>query len=180
MWIARQIIHSRRGGRRQDPNPETAHDDTSLRKSPPRVLRALLHTHYPTQRRPIRDTSTKNAFAKFQASIDKRFEKQLADFDEDEYRQLEYLKDLFAFLDEIAPDSDWDEDEVPVKKRGGNKRCARSCFQLTARSADHTHRRSVSVMSDSTTGSAASEAESNASRRPSGKSKAKCVAIASL
>lgn len=54
--------------------------------------------------------------------IDKKFEKQLADFDEEEYRQLEYLKDLFEFLDDIAPDSDWDEDDVPVKKRGNNKR----------------------------------------------------------
>ena len=53
----------------------------------------------PLQRRPLRDTSTKNTFAKFQAVIDKKFEKQLADFDEEEYRQLEYLKDLFTFLD---------------------------------------------------------------------------------
>ena len=56
--------------------------------------------------------------------IDKRFEKQLADFDEEEYRQLEYLKDLFTFLDDVTPDSDWDEDEVSAKKRGGNKRYA--------------------------------------------------------
>lgn len=80
----------------------------------------------PLQRRPLRDASTKNTFTKFQATIDKRFEKQLADFDEEEFRQLEYLKDLFTFLDEITPDSDWDEAEVPVKKRGGNKRCALS------------------------------------------------------
>ena len=70
----------------------------------------------------MRESATKNAFAKFQAMIDKKFEKQLADFDEEEYRQLEYLKDLFEFLDDIAPDSDWDEDDVPVKKRGNNKR----------------------------------------------------------
>ena len=49
--------------------------------------------------------------------IEKKFEKQLADFDEDDYRQLEYLKDLFEFLDDIAPDSDFDDDEPAVRRK---------------------------------------------------------------
>ncbi|GJE85117.1 condensin complex subunit 3 [Phanerochaete sordida] len=107
-------------------------------------------------RRPIRDSSTKNAFNKFQTLIGKKFEKQLADFDEGEYRQLEYFKGLFEFLDEISPDSDWDEEEVAVKKRGSK-------------------RRSVSVVSDSTvSSSAASDVEQTPrARQANGKSKAK-------
>lgn len=87
------------------------------------TLLTMPFAHGILQRRPLRDASTKNTFAKFQAAIEKRFERQLADFDEDEYRQLEYLKELFEFVDNVTPDSDWDEDEVPVKKRGATKRC---------------------------------------------------------
>ena len=43
----------------------------------------------------------------------------MADFNEAEYRQLEDLKSLFEFLDEIVPLEDIDEDEP---KRGGRKR----------------------------------------------------------
>ena len=78
------------------------------------------------QRRPLREASTKKTFAKFQATVETKYEKQLADFNEDEFRQLEELKDIFEFLDEITPDSDWDEEDTHVKKRGGNKRCVPS------------------------------------------------------
>lgn len=73
------------------------------------------------QRRPLKDLSSKNAFSKFDAAITKKFEKQLEDFNEAEYRQLEHLKGLFEFLDDIIPFSDDEEDEPP-KKRGGRKR----------------------------------------------------------
>lgn len=53
--------------------------------------------------------------------ITKKFEKQLEDFNEEEYRQLENLKEMFEFLDEVIPYSDEEEDEPP-KKRGGRKR----------------------------------------------------------
>ena len=45
----------------------------------------------------------------------------MAEFNEEEYRQLEKLKDLFAFLDDIVPLDD-DDDNEP--KRGGRKRYA--------------------------------------------------------
>jgi condensin complex subunit 3 len=44
----------------------------------------------------------------------------LEDFNEDEYRKLEELKELFEFLDDIIPD-DEDEEEAP-KKRMARKR----------------------------------------------------------
>lgn len=74
-----------------------------------------------TQRRPLRDTSTRNAFSKFEASINKKYEAQLADFNEDDYRQLEYLKGLFEFLDQIVPE-DEDDDAIELPKKGGRKR----------------------------------------------------------
>ncbi|EKM57502.1 uncharacterized protein PHACADRAFT_90256 [Phanerochaete carnosa HHB-10118-sp] len=120
-----------------------------------RTLKLLMITL--RTRRPLRDSTTKNTFNKFQALIDKKFEKQLADFDEVEYRQLEYFKAVFEFLDDITPDSDWDDDEAAVKKRGGNKR------------------RSESVVSDTTASlSAASDVEATPrARKANGKSKAK-------
>jgi condensin complex subunit 3 len=74
------------------------------------------------QCRPLRDTTANNALVRFDTSITKKFEKQLEDFNEDEYRKLEELKDLFEFLDEIIPDDD-DGDEEP-KKKPKNKRYA--------------------------------------------------------
>ncbi|KAI0696847.1 nuclear condensing complex subunit [Cytidiella melzeri] len=85
-----------------------------------RSLRLLMHNL--SNRRPLRDSTTKNAFTKFEASILKKYEQQLADFNEDDYRQMEYLKDLFEFLDDIIPEDD-DDDAVELpKKKGGRKR----------------------------------------------------------
>ncbi|KAJ7678710.1 hypothetical protein B0H17DRAFT_1334057 [Mycena rosella] len=69
-----------------------------------RTLKLLMHTL--NLRRPLYDTIANNAFQKFAANISKKFEKQLEDFDEAEYRKLEELKDLFDFLDEIIPEDD--------------------------------------------------------------------------
>ena len=52
--------------------------------------------------------------------ITKRYETKLEGFSEEEFRQLEYLKDLFEFLDDIIPDDD--VDEVLEAKRRGRKR----------------------------------------------------------
>ena len=49
------------------------------------------------------------------------YEQQLADFNEEEYRRLENLKELFEFLDDIIPLDDDDEDEQP-KRQAGRKR----------------------------------------------------------
>jgi len=60
---------------------------------------------------------------RFDSAISKKFEKQLEDFNEEEFRKLESLKDLFEFLDDIIPDSDNEEDGMPPKRRGSRKRC---------------------------------------------------------
>ena len=51
----------------------------------------------------MRDIASKNAFTKFETAISKKFEKQLEDFNEEEYRNLEHLQELFEFLDDIIP-----------------------------------------------------------------------------
>jgi uncharacterized membrane protein YccC len=88
--------------------PETGDDDKV------RTLKLLVQNL--RTRRPLREASAQAALAKFDNALSKRFEKQLEDFDEAEYRQLESLRELFEFLDEIVPlDEDEDEeDEVPV------------------------------------------------------------------
>lgn len=49
--------------------------------------------------------------------MSKKYDQQLADFNEDEYRQLEKLKDLFEFLDDIIPFESDDEDEAPKGRK---------------------------------------------------------------
>ncbi|KAI8971320.1 nuclear condensing complex subunit [Trametes punicea] len=79
-----------------------------------RVLK-LLVTNL-RSRRPPRDTAAKNALAKFDATLSKKYEKQLENFSEEEFRKLEELRELFEFLDDIIPDEE-DEDEPPRKGR---------------------------------------------------------------
>ena len=55
----------------------------------------------------------KNAVAKFDAALSKKYADKLADFSEEEYRQLAALKDLFEFLDDIVPLDEGEEIEVP-------------------------------------------------------------------
>ncbi|EMD37496.1 hypothetical protein CERSUDRAFT_154154 [Gelatoporia subvermispora B] len=89
--------------------PDTVDDDKI------RTLQLLIHNL--NARRPLQDTTSRNAFTRFEKALAKRFEKQLADFNEDEYRQLEYLKELFEFLDEIIPDDDDEEVVIPKKSK---------------------------------------------------------------
>ncbi|KAI0674717.1 nuclear condensing complex subunit [Trametes maxima] len=117
-----------------------------------RLLKLLLSNL--RTRRPPRDTTAKNALAKFDAALSKKYEAQLANFSEDEFRQLEELRDLFEFLDDIIPDED-DEDEAPRKGR---------------------KRRSMSVATETTTTSAATSGDRSPPPSPRhGKNKAKCV-----
>ena len=69
------------------------------------------------QRRPIRDSVAKKAFTKFENTISKKYGPQLEDFNEEEFRQLEKLKDLFEFLDEIIPVLSDEEDEAPKGRK---------------------------------------------------------------
>ncbi|THH31051.1 hypothetical protein EUX98_g3136 [Antrodiella citrinella] len=93
-----------------------------------RTLKLLIHNV--RARRPLRDVTSKNAFNKFEATLTKKFEKQLEAFDEAEYRELEHLKGLFEFLDDIIPISD-DEEVEPPKKRGTRK-SAFSCDEKSS------------------------------------------------
>jgi condensin complex subunit 3 len=96
--------------------PETADDDKI------RTLKLLVQNL--RTRRPPREASALAALAKFDTALSKRFEKQLEDFDEAEYRQLESLRELFEFLDEIVPldEDEEEEEEVPSRKRGGARK----------------------------------------------------------
>ncbi|KAI0634669.1 nuclear condensing complex subunit [Trametes polyzona] len=102
-------------------------------------------------RRPPKDTAAKNALAKFDAALSKKYEAQLENFSEDEFRKLEELRDLFEFLDDIIPDFD-DEDEPPKKGR---------------------KRRSLSVATETTTSAATSGDRSPPPSPRHGKGKAK-------
>jgi condensin complex subunit 3 len=100
--------------------PETADDDKI------RTLKLLVQNL--RTRRPPREASALAALAKFDTALSKRFEKQLEDFDEAEYRQLESLRELFEFLDEIVPldEDEEEEEEVPVSRKRGGARKRRS------------------------------------------------------
>lgn len=96
--------------------PDTADDDKI------RTIKLLIYNL--GTRRPLRDTVAKNALAKFDASLSKKYADKLADFSEEEYRQLAALKDLFEFLDDIIPVDEGEEIELP--KTRARKRRSRS------------------------------------------------------
>ncbi|TDL22781.1 ARM repeat-containing protein [Rickenella mellea] len=86
-------------------------------------------------RRPLRDATSKNAFARFDGSLAKRFAAQLEGFNEEDFRKLEDLKELFEFLDDIIPLDDDDEiDVVPAK--GRKRRSESVATTTTATTAD--------------------------------------------
>ncbi|KAJ6577355.1 nuclear condensing complex subunit [Mycena capillaripes] len=75
-----------------------------------------------SSRRPLDDTVANNALKKYQATIQKKFEKELEGFSEAEYRELQKLKELFEFLDEILPVDDNESINIEVKKKGKKRR----------------------------------------------------------
>lgn len=83
--------------------------------------------------------------------ISKKFEKQLEDFNEEEYRKLEELKGLFEFLDEIIPEDDDERVDLDAPKKG-RKRYADSCVLVQSLIM---FRRSGSIVSTSTEGNRA-------------------------
>ena len=74
------------------------------------------------QRRPLHDTVAKNAFTRFDMAVSKKYDKQLEDFNEAEYRKMAELKDLFEFLDDIIPENDDEEIEINAPKKGKSTR----------------------------------------------------------
>ncbi|KAI0363430.1 ARM repeat-containing protein [Pilatotrama ljubarskyi] len=115
-----------------------------------RILKLLLSNL--RSRRPPRDTAAKNALLKFDAALSKKYERQLENFSEDEFRKLEELRELFEFLDDIIPDENYDDDEPPKKGR---------------------KRRSLSVATETTTSAATSGDRSPPPSPRHGKGKAK-------
>jgi hypothetical protein len=59
--------------------------------------------------------------AKFDAAVSNKYSAQLESFSEEDYRKLEYLQDLFEFLDDIIPDEE-PELEIPPPATKGKKR----------------------------------------------------------
>ncbi|KAF9225668.1 hypothetical protein BS17DRAFT_777480 [Gyrodon lividus] len=103
--------------------PENVDDDKI------RTLKLLIHNI--STRRPLRDTTARNAFAKFDAVVSKKYADKLANFSEEEYRQLEQLNDLFKFLDDIIPLDDAEDFEPPIAKTRGRKRRSESAVTET-------------------------------------------------
>lgn len=74
-----------------------------------------------SQRRSPREAVAKSSLAKFDATISNKYSAQLESFSEEDYRKLEYLKDLFEFLDDIIPEEER-EPEIPPPAAKGKKR----------------------------------------------------------
>ena len=77
-----------------------------------------------SQRRPLKDVTARNYLIRFESGLAKKFAAQLESFNEDDFRRLEQLKELFEFLDQVESAS---EEEVPIdtSKRSSNKTSAR-------------------------------------------------------
>ena len=170
--------------------PETVDDDKI------RTLKLLVHNVFTVcsrsrfvdpsliviparKRRPVRDISARNALAKFDTTISKKYAEKLSNFSEEEYRQVEQLEALFKFLDDIIPLEDGEEVEMP--KMRGRKRwviISQRCFKNTEGDVDS---RSESVMTattvsssmaeDTSVGSGASEARKASKGKGKGKEK---------
>jgi condensin complex subunit 3 len=117
--------------------PETDDDDKV------RTLKLLVHNL--RARRPPRDASALASLVKFDGALSKRFEKQLEDFNEAEYRQLQSLQGLFEFLDDIVPldeDEDEEEEAQASKKRAARKRRSESVTTDATSTTDEWARKS--------------------------------------
>ncbi|PBK67371.1 hypothetical protein ARMSODRAFT_958949 [Armillaria solidipes] len=99
-------------------------DDNDLR-----TLKMLLFRLQ--SRQPVKDATAKNAINKFEAALSKRFESQLVNFSEEEYRELDELKELFTFLDDLIPLDD-DEEVIDVKPKRTRKRRSHSVTSLSS------------------------------------------------
>ncbi|KAI6040837.1 nuclear condensing complex subunit [Pisolithus marmoratus] len=136
--------------------PDAADDDKI------RTIKLLIHNL--GTRRPLRDTAARNALAKFDASLSKKYADKLADFSEEEYRQLAALKDLFEFLDDIIAIDEGEEIELP--KTRARKR--RSQSMATDNTASGTEEGSPATSAASSSKPRSKGKENNQSKRVSG------------
>ncbi|THV04781.1 hypothetical protein K435DRAFT_774313 [Dendrothele bispora CBS 962.96] len=90
------------------------------------------------RRRPLRDAVSRNAFAKFKLAVEKRYEKQLEGFSEEDYRQLVEYHEFFEVLDELLPPGEDDEDTPPPQRqpRKGRKRRSESVLSTATEGED--------------------------------------------
>ncbi|KAL4248656.1 CND3 (condensin subunit 3) family protein [Abortiporus biennis] len=80
-----------------------------------------------SSKRPPKETPSKTLLQKFDHAISTKYTEQLSNLDEQEFRKLENLKELFEFLDGIIPlDDSEDEDEVKEVRKKGKKRRSES------------------------------------------------------
>ncbi|KAK0458800.1 nuclear condensing complex subunit [Desarmillaria tabescens] len=91
-------------------------------------------------RQPVKDATAKNAINKFEIALSKKFESQLANFSEEEYRDLDELKELFTFLDELIPLDDEDE-VIDVKPKRTRKRRSDSVTSLSSEDTETNSRK---------------------------------------
>ncbi|KAF8635378.1 hypothetical protein AX15_000383 [Amanita polypyramis BW_CC] len=96
--------------------PEAVDDDKI------RTLKLLIYSVQ--TRRPLRDAISNNALRKFDTTISKKFEQQLEGFSEEEYKKMAELTELFELLDDIIPEGDDADTDVPRRK--GKKRRSES------------------------------------------------------
>ncbi|KAG7448747.1 uncharacterized protein BT62DRAFT_965306 [Guyanagaster necrorhizus] len=99
-----------------------------------RTLKMLLYRLQ--SRQPVKDATAKNAINKFDAALSKKFELQLANFSEKEYRELAELKQLFSFLDDLIPLDD-DDEVIDVKPKRTRKRRSGSVTSLSSEETDY-------------------------------------------
>ncbi|KZT37030.1 hypothetical protein SISSUDRAFT_988304 [Sistotremastrum suecicum HHB10207 ss-3] len=72
-------------------------------------------------RRPMKDTTARNALARFSKTLSKLYAEQLKGFSEVDLRKLESLTELFEYLDDIIPDDDDEVIELPATRKRSSK-----------------------------------------------------------
>lgn len=71
----------------------------------------------------MKDSVARNALTRFEGSLSKKFAAQLEGFDEAGLRELEQLKEIFEFLDDVSSGSEEEIDiNTVVVKKPSSKR----------------------------------------------------------
>ncbi|KAB5594684.1 Condensin complex subunit 3 [Ceratobasidium theobromae] len=89
------------------------------------------------RRRPLRETATRNAFAKFEISFKKKYNEQLTGMSEADHEAFQelHIQELQRWIDEIEPDSDAEE-VAPPSPTEGKRTVRRRAKSATASRAE--------------------------------------------
>ncbi|KAF8342823.1 nuclear condensing complex subunit [Cantharellus anzutake] len=87
-----------------------------------RIRRLMLLLKSLHRRRFLKDTITRNAVARFETGLAKKFAPLLESFDEAQLRELEALKELFEFLDKLTSDEDVSDEAERAASESGRRR----------------------------------------------------------